>query len=63
METDIALLLPRSFCERLGMVLDTDKGLITWKCLGGKQSEVLELPCEHLALDILEVPPGRLEEP
>ena len=57
-ESSLPFLLPISFCRKLGMVLDTNENTATWTKIGGKVSEVLELPSEHIAIDVLEFPPG-----
>ena len=61
-DNPLPFLLPMSFCKKLGMVLDTVENTATWKHIG-KVSEVIELPSEHIAIDILEFPPGGWTNP
>ena len=57
-QNKLPCLIPMSFCRKLGMVLDTTENTATWKYLGNKVSEVVNLESEHIAIDILEFPPG-----
>ena len=62
-DTNLPLLLPISFWRNLGMILDTNDNTATWKKLGNRVSEVVTLPSEHIAIDILEFPPGGWQNP
>ena len=62
-DTNLPLLLPMTFCKKLGMVLDTTNDTATWKHIGNKVSEVVTLPSDHIAIDLLEYPPGGWQNP
>ena len=57
-ESELPPLLPIPFLKRLGMLYDAEDGLVTWKNLGYRISEVETLPSGHVAIDLLEFPPG-----
>ena len=56
-KNSLPFLLPMPFCKKLGMILNTTDNTATWTKIG-KVSEIVELPSEHIAVDILEFPPG-----
>jgi len=62
-QNKLPLLIPMSFCKKLGMILDTVDNTATWKYLGNKVSEVVNLESDHIAIDLLEFPPGGWTNP
>ena len=61
-KNSLPFLLPMPFCKKLGMILNTTDNTATWTKIG-KVSEIVELPSEHIAVDILEFPPGGWKNP
>ena len=57
-ESALPPLLPIPFLKKLGMVYDADAGLVKWKKLGNRVSEVETFPSGHVAIDLLEFPSG-----
>ena len=45
------------------MVLDTTHDTVTWKYHGNPVSEIVTLPSDHIAIDLLEFPPGGWQNP
>jgi len=62
-DTELPFVLPKSFCKQLGLVLDTTDATATWEELGNRVSEVITLPGNHNAIDILEFPSDGWKDP
>ena len=56
-------LLPGSFYRKLGMVCDYPEQKITWKELGGRVSDMLILPSDHIACRIDECDDAKWIDP
>ena len=62
MSSEVPLLLPMSFCRRLGMVLDTNNNTADWRTLHCV-SDVVTTKSEHIAINITEFPKGGWKNP
>ena len=55
-DTELPLVLPKSFGKQLGLVWNTTDATATWEELGNRVSDVITLPGNNNAIDILEFP-------
>ena len=53
---DIPPLLPGGFYREMGMIADYPKQTLTWAALGHRQSQMIQLPSDHIARRIDECP-------